>query len=78
MLVVSAEKGHSEKIGYALFPNKWVMRMIRTPEHQYGLNRWFSLHPPEAKVWAYGSRINGTARLNPDLDVIEANHIVLL
>lgn len=50
MLVVSAEKCHSEKIGYAQFPSKWVMSMICTPEHQYGLNKWISPHLPEAKV----------------------------
>lgn len=41
-----------------------------TTEQQQIISSLLKLHVPEVDVWAYGSRINGTARPNSDLDMV--------
>ncbi|MCM2359610.1 MAG: nucleotidyltransferase domain-containing protein [Geobacteraceae bacterium] len=43
------------------------------PEWLETVRRLLALHLPEAEVWAYGSRINGTAHEGSDLDLVVRN-----
>jgi len=40
------------------------------PEHLERVRAILREHVPEAQVWAFGSRVNGTARPHSDLDLV--------
>lgn len=40
------------------------------PRHLAILQRLLAEHVPQAEVWAYGSRVNGTAHEGSDLDLV--------
>lgn len=40
------------------------------PQHLQLLLKMLQTHVPEAQVWAYGSRVNGSAHEGSDLDVV--------
>lgn len=41
-----------------------------SPNHLAEIQRLLAMLVPEAEVWAYGSRVNGTAHEGSDLDVV--------
>lgn len=41
-----------------------------TPRHLEELRRLIATHLPDEEVWAYGSRVNGTAHDTSDLDLV--------
>ena len=41
------------------------------------VRRLLALHLPDAEVWAYGSRVNGTAHEGSDLDLVARNPVDL-
>ena len=43
------------------------------PHHLQKLLALLAQHTPEAQVWAYGSRVNGTAHEGSDLDLVLRN-----
>ena len=43
------------------------------PEWLETVRRLLALHLPQAEVWAYGSRVNGTAHEGSDLDLVVRN-----
>jgi predicted nucleotidyltransferase len=47
------------------------------PEWLETVKRLLALHLPEAEVWAYGSRVNGTAHEGSDLDLVVRNPVDL-
>ena len=47
------------------------------PEWLETVRRLLALHLPDAEVWAYGSRVNGTAHEASDLDLVVRNPIDL-
>ena len=44
-------------------------------EHQAELKRLVSQNLPGVQVWAYGSRVQGRATINSDLDVVVFAHL---
>lgn len=45
-------------------------RLDLSPNHLTEIQRLLAMLVPEAEVWAYGSRVNGTAHEGSDLDVV--------
>jgi predicted nucleotidyltransferase len=43
------------------------------PQHLQKLKALLAQYTPEAQVWAYGSRVNGTAHEGSDLDLVLRN-----
>jgi len=41
-----------------------------TPQHLEEIRRLIAAHLPDEEVWAYGSRVNGTAHDTSDLDLV--------
>ena len=47
-----------------------IERLFIKPEHLKMLTDIFQNYCPKAEIWAYGSRINGTAHSGSDLDLV--------
>jgi predicted nucleotidyltransferase len=46
------------------------LHLILRPEHLQELRRLIATHLPHEEVWAYGSRVTGTAHDTSDLDLV--------
>lgn len=47
-----------------------IERLFIKPEHLKMLTDIFQSYCPKAEIWAYGSRINGTAHSGSDIDLV--------
>ena len=50
--------------------NMAELHLILRPEHLQELRRLIATHLPHEEVWAYGSRVTGTAHDTSDLDLV--------
>lgn len=51
-------------------PQCELSQLYIEPRHLSALQTLLQTYVPEAQVWAYGSRVNGTAHETSDLDIV--------
>ncbi len=51
-------------------PQRDLAQLLLSPQHLAQLQTLLARHVPRAEVWAYGSRVHGSAHEGSDLDLV--------